>query len=230
MSKYVRLDLRCKCGRLGAGRKDGLCSGCRLKITRYTAKYTWTPELDAMLRDAYANLSQRRSELRDRLDLIVARTGFSRPAVHYRATLLGLRRDQRRKWTLEDKQKLEQMAGNYTVLSIANRLGINVTSVVAMMDHMSLRRRVASGYSKPDLAQCFGVTHHKVTKWERMRLIVANPETGRFSDAAVKRFIEHHPQEYSLRRVDELWFKGMIARNCAYLESAGLDARQEEVA
>ncbi|MBA3915752.1 MAG: hypothetical protein H0X25_18245 [Acidobacteriales bacterium] len=105
-------------------------------------------------------------------------------------------------------ETLRELAGCRSKSAIAKRLGRTVCSVKAKATSLQLCTRVRDGYSQQDLTELFGVSAQTIRRWTmRSWLTVTN---GRVCDEAVIRFLKNHPDQYSLRRVNEEWFKGLI--------------------
>jgi hypothetical protein len=76
--------------------------------------------------------------------------------------------------------------------------------------------RPQQSYSVSELAELFGLRESHTESWAR-RGLLGRPHGHRghggnirFTEKNVVRFIRHHPHEYSLGRVDKIWFKAMV--------------------
>jgi hypothetical protein len=79
-----------------------------------------------------------------------------------------------------------------------------------MINLLGLQARVTEGYSRADLVLVLGVSRPTVNQWIDHGWLRPKPTTDRIPEEQVLRFIKSHPEEYSLKGVDEAWFKGML--------------------
>lgn len=197
-----------RCPSMRAG-KDDLCNVCRLKsLTVVAPMYPFTAEQDAILRSAWASASNKR-ELSKAIGDATRRIGYPRHILRIRAGKLGLTNDTRRPWTRDELAKLRDLAGEYSVKVIARRLGRAWTSVQAQMDRLKISRELMRGYRKADFQRLVGVSPPTLDRWISAGLLPLNKE-GRIEEDVVKKFLKRHPELYSLKRVDELWFKSVV--------------------
>jgi len=141
------------------------------------------------------------------------KTKWPRHAFYWEADRLGVRtHGRRRRWTPEDVQYLEESVGSISLTGMAKRLGRTPGSVRAKIEALQLSRRVREGYTLSDLCLVFGVPADKGRAWLRRGLLGTVHANGslRVKAQAVDRFIREYPGEYDLRRVDQMWFKGMV--------------------
>jgi hypothetical protein len=80
--------------------------------------------------------------------------------------------------------------------------------VKAKAKSLQLCTRISEGYSQSDLAELFGVSPPTIRRWIMRRWLTLADD--RVCDKAVIRFLKNHPDQYSLRRINEEWFKGLI--------------------
>ena len=169
-------------------------------------RFHWTAELDEMLRRAYKQAHNRR-KLSASLDEVERRTGFSRPAILSRAAELRLN-DPRRPWSEQEVRLLAEFAGTVSKASIARKLGRSYWSVKAAFARLEFSARLVEGFTREDVAGLLGAGPRTVRGWiERGWLLVRD---GRITESSLRRFLCEHAEEYSLSRVDETWFKGMV--------------------
>lgn len=159
-----------------------------------------------MLRRAYKQARSRR-ELSARLDDMELRSGFSRPAIISRAAELRLNAP-RRPWSEEEIVLLTELAGTLSKASIARRLGRSYWSVKGAFARLEFSARVVEGFTREDVAELLGASPRTIRGWiAREWLFVRD---GRITELSLRRFLREHSEEYSLSRVDETWFKGMV--------------------
>jgi len=177
-------------------------------------KYFWTPELNAVLIEAYQAPSKR--VLSQRLSKLVLQTGWPRPAIRYQASLLGITTtDHRREWTAEEDDYLAERIGEVSASAIADHLKRSVPSVESRAERLQMSRRRSGGYCASDLQRCFGVSYSRADSWLRRGLLGKVHQFGgvngnRVTEENVMRFIRNYPREYDLRRVDQVWFVAMV--------------------
>lgn len=173
--------------------------------------FQWTPTLDQILRDGYVN-SRKKSDLTRCISKVVELTGLSRFMVKDRARELGLSHDPRKAWTKAEIDYLEASAGSVSAFRMSKHLGRSYRSVVGRLTKLELRWSVTDGYANRDLAELLRVSEDTVCKWHRNGLIKRNAE-NRFPESTIVRFLKENPQEYDLRRVDQVWFKSLLFPN-----------------
>jgi hypothetical protein len=197
------------CKLVRANPKDSLCRACRMRRT--PKKYPFTAEMDDYIRKIYADNSVNKKDLSAAITAFADRHKMPRHQVTLRASRLGLAFNKnRRRWTAEEIDTLHTLAGTKGVNEIARRLHRAYTSVSAMMDSLRISRKVMEGYTCRDVSMVLGVSPRTVDKWILDGRLKVDGETGRVTEMSLSRFIRNHPDKYSLKRVDETWFKGMI--------------------
>jgi hypothetical protein len=140
------------------------CLRCRAaRRRRHGLKYAWLPQHDAYLRaHYYGGLHQRGRTIRE----LTRQTGFPHWYIKRQARRLGLSMHQdRRPWTQEELDSLDQLLGKVSAATIAKRLKRTETSVVMKIKALGHSRRVSEGYTMHDLEECLGEDHHKIQKW-----------------------------------------------------------------
>lgn len=190
---------------------DKRCSKCRIKaVAALGRKYTFTPEMDEMIRRIYADNASNRKELRRGLDRFAQMYRFPRHVPRYRAQRLGVTRDTRHPWTPEEIEILRELSGVKPVRYISERLKRGPTTVQAMMDRLKISRAVLDGYSREQVAQVTGASTKSIARWIDQGRLRVDTDTDRVTEASLARFLRNHQDCYSLKRVDEMWFKDMI--------------------
>ncbi|HTV07781.1 MAG TPA: hypothetical protein VMD97_01895 [Candidatus Aquilonibacter sp.] len=194
------------CGKRIASPKDRLCPICRNHPTRQ--KYSFTPERDALLREAYAQKT--RQALSEKLAAFRKLTNIPTESVKWRCRILGLRFEAERKpWSSAELTLLLDMAGEHPVSAIAQRLGRTHNAVKLKLCKLGHSCRVShDGFTVSELAVALGVHAATVNRWTmRGRM---KPYGGIYSTATVRRFLREHLQDLNLARCDQEWLKGEL--------------------
>ena len=190
---------------------DGLCRRCRLLALGLSVpKYHFTDALRAQLRAAYAlpKLDRFRAVAH-----LAAQTGWPRGAFKREANRMGLKTWRRRAWCTGEDDYLRAHAGLEDVVLISKKYLRTHSSIERRMSVLGLSRLPREGYNLRDLAAVFGARYHRVKCWMD-RGLLGKPQwvcrEWRIDERALIRFLRHHPHEYDLRRVDQIWFKAML--------------------
>jgi DNA-binding transcriptional regulator YiaG len=170
-------------------------------------KFFWTEGLDCILRRCYRT-ARNRNELIQNLTELQRLTGFPRFAITIRASALGIALTKKQPWSSAELSQLRELAGTCGRRVLARRLGRSEHSVKAALQRLMLSARITEGYSRSDLVELLGASPTSVRRWEQRRLLVFSH--GRASEAAVRRFLRMHPDQYQLSFVNEAWFKGLL--------------------
>ncbi|MBI2819003.1 MAG: hypothetical protein HYX73_03405 [Acidobacteria bacterium] len=199
------------------------CLRCRAaRRRRANLKYVWRPEYDDYLKGQYYGGLDRRFQVLNRM---IRETGLPRWYIKRRAARLGLTMHQdRRPWTAAEEEIIERLVGKVSALTIAKRLRRTEASVVLKIKRMGLSRRVRDGYTMRDLEDCLGESHKKIQRWIengwlRNRLQGTRRHNGngrdihRFREANILDFIQRHPEELNLGKVDSIWFLDLVLLN-----------------
>lgn len=128
---------------------------------------------------------------------------------------------ERRPRTGAELDRLENMVGQVSTATIANKLGRPESSVVNKLRRLGTPRRVRDGYTMRELELYLGEDHHKITKWiqggwlqDRLRGTRPRGRRGndihRIREEDVVEFIRNHPQEINLGKVDRVWFLDLV--------------------
>jgi DNA-binding transcriptional regulator YiaG len=195
------------CGQLRGCPADALCHSCRVKPhTAPNKRFYWTAALDGDLKLVYA--APTRKALSAGITYFQRRTGFTRIVIRTRAAFLGLTNDVRRPWSPGEVENLREMLGTCSRSQLARTLGRSDASVQRKIAQLGLSARIAEGYSKTQLAEVLGASPTTVSRWIASRKLEC--VGGRVPEDSVSLFLRKHPGLYSLKRVDEAWFKGLI--------------------
>ena len=192
------------------------CPVCRPGQRRSKrVKYLITEPVKRLLQERYD------STVRGRVAEICAVLGWPKFAVAKAAKKLGLATPwppDRREWTAEELAFVEQWTGMRSARWIATQLRRGEASVINKQRRLRLSRRVRDGsYSACDLAKCFGIDVHCVTRWIELGWLEAERRgTDRPNDAfrieaeSIRRFIRRHRGEFLLKKVDQDWFLTLL--------------------
>ena len=149
-------------------------------------------------------------------------TGFPGWYIKRQALRLGLAlRLDRQPWSPREISLLEELLGKVSAATIARKLKRRESSVLMKIKYLHLSRRVREGLTMRELEECLGEDHRTIRRWiERGWLKVRVQGTARhsgngkdiycFRDVEILRFLKAHPQEVSLRRVNQLWFWDLV--------------------
>lgn len=196
-----------------------LCLRCQTERRQHTFKYIWLPQHDAFMRAHYYGGLHQRGRV---IDALMRQTGFPRWYIKRQAQRLGLTmHPDRRPWTQQELDTLDNMLGKVSTGTIAKRLKRTESSVVMKIKALGLSRRVREGYTMLDLEECLGEDHHKIQKWIangwlRSRTQGTRRHDGnggdihRFQEKDILAFIKQHPQEIILGKVDQMWFLDLV--------------------
>jgi hypothetical protein len=207
-----------------------LCLKCRSgRRRRHDLKYIWLPRYDAYMRAHYYGGLHQRGRV---IDALVRQTGFPRWYIKRQACRLGLTMHQdRRPWTQQELDILDDLMGKVSAATIAKRLKRTEASVVMKIKALGHSRRVREGYTMRDLEECFGEDHHKIQKWitkawlrDRLQGIQRQDGNGRdihrFREKDILAFIKRHPEEINLCKVDSVWFLDLFVLRGMELQQA----------
>lgn len=202
-----------QCHQVRAFRSGEPCQICKMKtFPNPMQKCFWTPALDDELRRIYTSANTRVA-LTTGITTLVRKTGFGRGVVRERAQRLGLAFTSKKFWSEQELRTLRDLSGSRSAHSIARTLKRSYASVHQKMHRLELSTRVLDGYTQDQLGELLGVSTKTIRRCVALGYL--SPRDGRFSDRAVIAFLRKHPEEYSLKRVDETWFKGMLFPSAA---------------
>ncbi len=212
MRGVANLGLRCgDCGSEHACR-DGVCGACRLRrLGPGKRKYVFGTELLEELRQVYCGS---RTEIGQGLDRLVRKTAWPRHMFKIEASRRGWTHKANRKpWTREEVELLEEKLGRVPVKTIARELRRSWESVAAKAGKLHLSRKRREGYNLSELQVVFGAPYSRVWRWVHRGLLGQVHGDGKetwVKEENVVRFLRRHAHEYDLRRVDQAWFKSML--------------------
>lgn len=213
-----------KCGHPTGRAQAKYCDPCRPAFRGRQRMYHWTPEKDQALRELLSPEKRRahRRALGRLKDLIGARLGFPGWEVQRRASLLGLvdPRPDWKPWTDEEDQRIIAWASRgRTPHWISQQCGRTLASITLRLKRLKFSIRAGREYyTSRDLAECFGVDSHAVTRWINNGLLQA--KRRRPGDSVnnqwiithtdVLRFVHQHRTAFKLNRVDQVWFLDLV--------------------
>lgn len=213
-----RKDRECadaRCRRPIVGGKTGYCCHCYQKhqVSR-SLKFSWTPEWDRLLREAYARCLVGKPTVA--INKLQAITGYPRYIVTLRAQRLGITRDMRRPWKQEEIFFLDQQAGKLSVRAIATALHRSYESVRAMMEHRKIRTRLTYGYGIIQLSDLLGVSPGQVRRYLKCRWIAMDAE-HRILPRTVRAMLVEHMDSIDFRLVNQKWLKDELRLTITHL-------------
>ncbi len=174
-------------------------------------KYTFTPDLLQELRLAYCGSKR---EISANLDRLVRRTGWPRHAFKTEAIRRGwTTADHQRNWRPAELDYLRHGAESTPAAVLARRLGRSSEAVRAKLREIRNLEAVSRhGYDVAALGHLFGVQEPKVLRWLDRGLFGVRLAAGigAVPQTAVRRFIQQHPHEYDLARVEQAHFKSLV--------------------
>lgn len=204
-------DVKCRfCGLSPAWPTSQTCRGCLSTLRR--KGYTWSAEQDEIVRRTYA--VSRRAELKDSLNDAVRRLGRSRTTISLRANQLGCAWGTKRFWTQAELKVLRDHLGEWSINAFVKKLNRSHHSVLGAISRLGLSRRIADGYTQKDAAELLGVSDRTVRTWLQTDLLKLRH--GRIAESSMQAFVHQHPELYSLKRVDEQWYKSLLFPGAHY--------------
>ncbi len=150
----------------------------------------WTPELDEILKAAWARGGHRaaRRAIRER------QPTWSRWSIKKRVARLGLCRSRPRPWTAkEEHELLWSLDSNASLALIAERLGRTVSAVRKRLWDMGYKAESLGGYKVKDVADMFSVPTARVQYWAAQKLLLT--KGGRITDSSFSKFLADHPEK-----------------------------------
>ncbi len=171
-------------------------------------KHEFSPELEALLREAYRAADKRALSQRLRR-LMQLRPDWPAWVWFNEAARMGLQGEiGRRRWSAAEDRELMLALGSETVASLAARIGRTRKAVYLRAEKLRVSTRVRDGLSACGLAEGFGVGEATVARWIRDGWLTQIE--GRISEEAAALFAREYPNAYDLRRVDQVWFKSLL--------------------
>ena len=167
----------------------------------------WTPELDELLKSAWARggLRAARRAIRQQ------QPTWSSYSIKRRATALNLCRPKAQRWSDEDvNHLLWAIDSNASLGLIAGRLGRTVTAVRKKLWDLGYRAESLGGYKVKEVAEMFSVPPARVQYWVAENLLLT--KGGRITENSLSKFLADDPERIpfeSLSRDMQGWLREM---------------------
>lgn len=210
--KYVP----CACGSDRAYPGTGKCRACTADSFR---KYHFTDATDKAIRVAYSDATSRK-DFSKRVEAICEVHGWPRHVIYFRAQTLGLTNGFRNPWSAKDIGYLKLHAGTKSLDRIAQELGRSYESTKAQASALRLKTKVWTGYSLRDVCELFSIHRRKLWDWSKLGWLTVDAE-GRYTHAALQRFLRDHMDVIDLRRIEPNWLKETLREMLARVEDDG---------
>lgn len=207
----------------GGGRYTRFCGSCRAVRQGGKKKYFFTERMDEAIRKAYAERADlRTSTIIPNLTELATKWNMPKHEVTKRGKALGLARTKESPWSEAELKILHEFAwmsiGRISIKLKNRGFSRSETAVKLKLKRIGARRDANSDiYTARGLAECFGIDAHAITRWIKLGLLKAEHrgtdhkrDTWQIHENDVRTFIMLNPQEYDLRKVDQLWFLDMI--------------------
>jgi hypothetical protein len=150
----------------------------------------WTPELDEILKSAWAQggLRAARRAIRQH------QPSWSWYSVKKRAAVLALCRPKARPWSdTEVNHMLWSIDSNASLALIAERLGRTVAGVRKKLRNLGYTAESLGGYKVKEVADMFSVPPARVQYWVAEKLLLT--KGGRITDSSLSKFLGDHPEK-----------------------------------
>lgn len=192
----------CACGSTRGFPGTGKCRSCTADAFR---KYHFTDATDEAIRVAYSD-AESRQDFSARVKVICETHGWPRHVIYYRAQSLGLTNGFRNPWSAKDVAYLRLHAGTKSLDKIAQELGRSYESTKAQASALQLKTKVWAGYSLRDVCSLLSIHRRKLWEWAELGWLKVDAE-GRYTHAALQRFLRDHMDVLDLRRIEPSWLK-----------------------
>jgi hypothetical protein len=150
----------------------------------------WTPELDEILKSAWARggLRAARRAIRQH------QPSWSWYSVKKRAAVLALCRPKARPWSdTEVNHMLWSIDSNASLALIAERLGRTVAAVRKKLRNLGYTAESLGGYKVKEVADMFSVCPARVQYWVAEKLLLT--KGGRITESSLSTFLADHPEK-----------------------------------
>jgi len=178
------------------------------KEVKLRQNHNWTEEERQIIRRDYRHTFASKQELATRL-------GVSPFGVAGQVAYMGIaRRDDRRPWSPEEKERVVDLIQRYCPRRVARLMHRSLNSVVVKSKRLGASRRIRNGwFTKAEVCQILGMGH----KWVQRRIdsgvLVASHHsehrpsqnggsTWHIEEKAIKDFLRRYPEELNGRNVD----------------------------
>ncbi len=176
---------------------------------------SWTPELDEILKAAWARGGMRAA----RRAIRQQQPTWSWYSVKKRAAALALCRRRAPRWTDTDvNHLLWSIDSNASLTLIADRLGRTVAAVRKKLRDLGYSAESLGGFKVKEVAEMFTVPPARVQYWVAEKLLLT--KGGRITDSSLSKFLGEHPEKIP--------FQSLTADMQNWLREMGYPDRQEE--
>lgn len=176
---------------------------------------SWTPELDEILKAAWARGGMRAA----RRAIRQQQPTWSWYSVKKRAAALALCRRRSPRWTDTDvNHLLWSIDSNASLTLIADRLGRTVAAVRKKLRDLGYSAESLGGFKVKEVAEMFTVPPARVQYWVAEKLLLT--KGGRITDSSLSKFLGEHPEKIP--------FQSLTADMQNWLREMGYPDRQEE--
>ena len=176
---------------------------------------SWTPELDEILKAAWARGGMRAA----RRAIRQQQPTWSWYSVKKRAAALALCRRRAPRWTDTDvNHLLWSIDSNASLTLIADRLGRTVAAVRKKLRDLGYSAESLGGFKVKEVAEMFTVPPARVQYWVAEKLLLT--KGGRITDRSLSKFLGEHPEKIP--------FQSLTADMQNWLREMGYPDRQEE--
>jgi len=179
--------------------------------------HKWTDEEREIIRRDYKHTHKSRQELASRL-------GVTQYAVAGQIAYMGIaRRDDRRPWSPEEKERVVDLIQRYCPRRVAILMHRSINSVVIMSKRLGVSRRIRNGwFTKAEVCKILGMDH----KWVQRRIdsgaLVASyhyehrptQKSGsawHIEEKTIRDFLRRYPEELNARNVDMIMVVDILA-------------------
>ena len=167
----------------------------------------WTPELDEILKSAWAQGGLRAAKRAIRQP----QPTWSQYSIKKRAAVLELCRPKARPWSeTEVNHLLWSIDSNASMALIAERLGRTVAAVRKKLRERGYTAESLGGYKVKDVADMFSVPPARVQYWVAEKLLLT--KGGRITERSFSKFLADHPSKIpfeTLRPDMQNWLREM---------------------
>lgn len=181
-------------------------------------KYNYTPETDAIIREAYQGPMRGLKCVR----IASRKLGWSPGIIKYRAKILGLTRTKELPWSEEELKILDR---NVHLHPRRIHLRLRVAGFLRTESAIVSKRNLLKlyptrgGYSAQSLGGLFGIDSHRVAAWIAqgwLRAVRRGGDSARdewfIAEKDVFEFALQHPNEYDLAKVSKVWFLDLVTQ------------------
>lgn len=169
--------------------------------------YPWTRDQEDQIRQAY-HRSRNRTILSQEVTRLATSWGIPRYLITNHAAKIGICNTSWKPWTKQEITTLREKSGVLPLKKLAKELGRSPVSVKQKILKLNMSSAVSEGYSIKQLQELLGVRHARVENWLQQGWL--RREHDRITEASLRKFLFARMEEYSFRKCDEAWLKGML--------------------